>query len=192
MDDQSTWVFVFSHSFEGVALRPPNTICERQVLEDLRAAWSEEAKKHEVSLPALGTLPHGDMISLDLGGIAHMDRKVYTLQISDRFGVDIPATDVGSYLSILKRLRDKNMPESIGKGLYYTLPSMRGGVLLSLDQVEHLVPALVAISIEASAIASVENHQFNQDITDITNNGRDKNSIFVLAAKRPTGEFGEA
>lgn len=191
MNDQSTWVFVFNHSFEGVALQPPNTICERRVLEDLKAAWSEEAAKHGFSLPALGTLSHGDMVSLDLGGIAHMDRKIYSLQISDGFGVGIPATDVDSYLVILRKLMEKNKPESIGHELFYTIPSMRGGVLLSLGQVELLVPALVAISIEAAAIAAVENHQFNQDITDI-NNDQDKNSIFVLAAKRPTGEFGEA
>jgi hypothetical protein len=159
---------------------PPRTVCEESVVPAIEAAW-EAAREPEMVLAKMERVPT-DTAWLDLGGIANIHRRVYTLDPIDGLILTVPAKDVGDYLDILAARAERGV-EKIGEGSYYTLPSMHLGILLSIDQCILLTLKLREILAEADAIATIENEAFNQDMAS---------TKLVHAPLRPVGQIEES
>ena len=179
---EKTWTFLNQKFDEATSHAPPRTVCEELVATDLEALWKSEAAKDPTvtRLAEMERVPT-KTVWLDLGGIAHKDRKIYSLDPIEGLTITIPANDVAAYLDLLQAASERE-PEKIGEKGYYTLQSMHVGVLLSVDQCILLAVRLRTILPEAEAIASIENDAFN----------RQMDKVGVRANRRPTIPTGEA
>jgi hypothetical protein len=175
-----TWVFLNPVYDPASTHVPPRTVCEESVVSALEAVWATQVEP-DMIIAKMEHKPQ-DSAWLDLGGIAHVNRKIYTLDPIDGLILTVPAKDVGDYLDILAA-RAERKPEKIGEGSYYTIPSMHLGILLSINQCILLALKLRAIVAEADAIASVENEAFNQDMAS---------TKLVHAPLRPVGQIEES
>ena len=163
---------------------PPRTVCEESVADDLEVVWRREAAKDPaITLLADIEREPTDKVWLDLGGIAKIDRKIYTLDPIDGLTITVPAKDVEGYLETLSKRSDPKFGEEIGGRLYFTMPSMHVGVMLSVEQCDTLRERLSEISVEAAAIATIENDDFNRNVV---------NPRLIHAKKRPTGPIEDA
>jgi len=174
-----TWMYLFP----GFAdLSPPRTLCEDSIADNLVELWRKDAtEKHRVEFHEPDRTPTTDG-HLDLGGMASSRRKIYVLEPIDGLTIHVPAKDVSDYLYILSQ-SDQKEPEWVaGKG-FYTLPSFRVGVFLSLPQCEALRKRLSKIVVEAEAFATAENDAFNKFMAK---------RKAVVAPLRPTGKIEEA
>jgi hypothetical protein len=176
----TTWVILEPIPGEGATHFPPRCVCEKHHAESLVAAWAERLAVEEPD-GILSTVRHKETSEawLDLGGIIQINRKIYTLKPIDGRTLTVPAGHVEGYLSMLKT-RGERAPEELGGMPFYTLPSMHLRILLSLSQCDTLARILSEISIEADAIATIENDFFNKSIAD---------SDHMVAPKRPTGRI---
>lgn len=152
---------------EGVTHYPPeSTLCERSVVAAVMRVWEEQIAKIPGAVMAtmeVKPAPQGGW--LDLGGMAKIDRKIFSLVLDDELLLTVPARDVAAYIEHIE-WKLSQPAEMFGGRNFWTLASMRLGLLLSEEQCKAVYGQLQAIVEEAEAIANIENDQFNKEIAD--------------------------
>jgi len=180
--NESRWVFILPQPAQSETVThwpAASTLCERTVADSLVALWQEQATKLAAVLASTEFLPTVKG-QLNLGGIAKIDRKVFQCEL-DGLTLNVPARDVGDYLHILAERMQKL--ETVGGQPYCTVPSWPSNIFLSIAHCASLVKQLQSVLAEAEAIATIENDEFNREITT---------SPFFSAPKRPVGPMGKA
>jgi len=182
---ESRWVFLrtLTEQPEGVThYTPLCTLCERTVAEVLLLTWRAEVAKIPGSKMAETTIEPTEKAWLDLGGMAKIDRKIFTLEPLHGLTLEVPAQHVANYIDVLKELLDAPR-EKVGERLFVTIPSRHMGIFLTVSECIQIGARLTEILAEAEAIATIENDEFNKMIAKAPH---------VVAPKRPVGPMGDA
>jgi len=182
---ESHWVFLrtLTEQPEGVTHYPPlRTLCERTVGEVLLLSWRAQSAKIPNARLAETTIEPASKGWLDLGGMAKIDRKIFTLEPLHGLTLEVPAQHVANYIDVLKELLDAPR-EKVGERLFVTIPSRHMGIFLTVSECIQIGARLTEILAEAEAIATIENDEFNKIIAKAPH---------VVAPKRPVGPVGDA
>jgi len=182
---ESRWVFLrtLTEQPEGVThYTPLCTLCERTVGEVLLLSWRAQIAKIPGAKLATTTIEPTEKAWLDLGGMAKIDRKIFTLEPLHGLTLEVPAQHVANYIDVLKELLDAPR-EKVGERLFVTIPSRHMGIFLTVSECIQIGARLTEILAEAEAIATIENDEFNKMIAKAPH---------VVAPKRPVGPMEKA